>query len=134
MMNELWPILALLALVVAGFALAMAWLVGQGSRRMLREQQQTLETVQKDMRALCHAAVQVGGRVNRLEQAVKQLQQRQQELGQRQDKLVHPEPEARSFEQATKLAQKGASVEELMDICDLSRGEAELIKMMHRLG
>jgi HAMP domain-containing protein len=133
-MIELWQIIALLALLL-GVGAAVALLFNsRRTAQLIETQRQMLEMVQKDLRALCNAAVQVGGRVNSLEQSVNHLQQRQQELGLRQDKLVHPEPEARSFEQAIKLAQKGASVEELMDICDLSRGEAELMSMMHRLG
>lgn len=35
------------------------------------------------------------------------------------------------FKVATKLALQGASVEEVMELCGLSRGEAELICMLH---
>jgi hypothetical protein len=41
--------------------------------------------------------------------------------------------DGRAYSQAIKLVQKGASVEELMEVCGLARGEAELIAMMHRL-
>lgn len=132
-MDELWPFIALLALILGVAATVAMMLNARRLQQLMMDQRASVEIVQKDLRALCNAAVQVGGRVNRLEQDMKVLQQRQQELGVRQDKLVHPEPEARSFEQAIKLAQKGASVEELMDIYDLSRGEAELMSMMHRL-
>ena len=133
-MIELWQIIALLALLLGVAGIVALLLNKRRTAELIQVQTLALEVVQNDLRALCNAAVQVGGRVNLLEQSVKQLQQRQQELGLRQDKMVHPEPEARSFEQAIKLAQKGASVEELMDICELSRGEAELLSMMHRLG
>jgi hypothetical protein len=75
----------------------------------------------------------MGEKVNRMEGELKALQQRQQELGVRQDKMAQSEPHDASFEQAIKLARKGSSVEEIMEICNLSRGEAELIAMMHRL-
>lgn len=131
---DLWPLIALLALVLGAAASIAMLLNARRLQQLMQEQRQSVEHVQKDLRALCNSAVQVGGRVNRLEQAVKELQQRQQELGLRQDKLVYPEPETRSFDQAIKLAKKGATVEELMEIYDLSRGEAELMSMMHRLG
>jgi hypothetical protein len=35
------------------------------------------------------------------------------------------------FKVATKLALQGASVEEVMELCGLSRGEADLICMLH---
>ena len=132
-MNELWQALTVLALVLGIGSLLSLLFFALRLRALWQQQQQSMETLQKDLRALCQSAVQVGGRVSRLEQGLKQLQQRQQELGMRQDKMIQPEPEARNFEQAIKLAQKGASIEELMDICDLSRGEAELMSMMHRL-
>ena len=75
----------------------------------------------------------MGERVNRSEGELKNLQQRQQELGVRQNNMVQSEGQEVSFDQAIKLARKGSSVEELMEICSLSRGEAELIAMMHRL-
>ena len=99
----------------------------------LQQQVQSQAAMQSDLRALCNAAVQVGERVNRIEGGLKALQQRQQELGVRQDHLVQSESQEVSFEQAIKMARKGSSVEELMEICSLSRGEAELISMMHRL-
>lgn len=89
--------------------------------------------MQNDVRSLCNAAVQVGERVNRMEKGMNGLQQRQKELGLLQDKIASNEPHEISFEQAIKLARKGSSVDEIMEICDISRGEAELISMMHRL-
>jgi len=131
--SELTPIFALLALALAVAAIIWLALVAMRQTRQSHEQTRKLDSLQSDLRALCNAAVQVGERVNHLEQAAKQLQQRQQELGVRQDKMVFSEPEERGYEQAIKLAQKGTPIEEIMDICDLSRGEAELIAMMHRL-
>ncbi len=133
-MDDLWPSIAVVALAFAVASVVALIVLARRIQQFVQQQNRALETVQKDLRALCNSAVQVGGRVSRLEQAVKELQQRQQELGLRQEKMIQPEPEARNFEQAIKLAKKGATIEELMDICSLSRGEAELMSMMHRLG
>jgi len=103
-------------------------------RRQLTRQQQRLQIVQNDMRALCNAAVAVGERVNRIERSQRQLSERQNELGQRQERLGKEDAEEYSFAQAVKMAQRGASAEELVDVCGLTRGEAELVAMMHRLG
>lgn len=132
-MNGISEIFPLLALGLAVLALIGILLLSLGLRQQTRGQARQLETMQNDLRALCNAAVQVGERANRLELSMKLLQQRQKELGVRQDQMVQSEPEARSYDQAIKLAQKGTPLEEIMDICDLSRGEAELITMMHRL-
>jgi hypothetical protein len=125
MLGALWLLVLLLGVGVT--MLLLQW------RRNSSVQREQLETMQNDLRALCNAAVQVGERLNKLEQEFKGVQRRQQELGTRQDQLDLAEPEARTFEQAVKLVRKGASVEEIIEICDLSRGEAELIAMMHRL-
>lgn len=127
------PVAALVALALAVVAVVVSLVGSMRSGQRSAEQGRRLETMQNDLRALCNAAVQVGERVNSLEQGMKQLQQRQQELGIRQDQMVHAEPEERTYDQAIKLAQKGTPLEEIMDICNLSRGEAELITMMHRL-
>lgn len=125
-----------LSLVALGLAiLAVFWmLAAMRARRQLDKQAKQLETVKNDLRALCNAAVHVGERVIRLERNHGQLQLRQQELGVRQDQMAYVEPEEKVFDQAVKLARKGSSIEEIMEICDLSRGEAELVAMMHRLG
>jgi uncharacterized protein YpmB len=123
--------IAILVLVVMAIVALLVFTL-----RIKGTQQQQLQgqaTIQADLRALCNAAVQVGERVNRIEGGLKALQQRQQELGVRQDHMVQGESQEVSFEQAIKMARKGSSVEELMEICNLSRGEAELIGMMHRL-
>ena len=100
---------------------------------MQRQQAETQSAIQADMRAICNAALQMGEKLSRIEQENKALRQRQQELGVRQEKLAQADSHEAGFEQAIKLARKGSSVEEIMDICNLSRGEAELIAMMHRL-
>jgi hypothetical protein len=125
--------LAIDALVLAGLVAVALLIFTVRVKRAQQQQQQSLTAIQADLRALCNAAVQVGERVNRMEEEFKLLQQRQQELGVRQEKMVHQEPQEVSFDQAIKLAHKGRSAEELMEICGLSRGEAELITMMHRL-
>ncbi len=121
--------IALLAGVVAGVAL-------MALRRLQREmdgQHTQVRALQQDLRALCNAAVTVGERIARIEQEVKRQAARQNELGAMKERLESLDADERSFAQAVKLARKGAGTDELMDICGLSRGEAELIAMMQRL-
>lgn len=125
--------MALAALILLAMVIVALLLFAMRIKGTQQQQLQSQAAMQADLRALCHSAVQVGERVNRMEAELKGLQQRQQELGVRQDNLSHSEPLEAGFEQAIRLARKGSSVEELMEICNLSRGEAELIAMMHRL-
>jgi hypothetical protein len=47
---------------------------------------------------------------------------------------VRAEPVSPAYDLAGKLARKGASTEELMETCGLSRGEVDLITRLSRLG
>lgn len=125
-------LLLFLLIVVALVAIAALWgLVAL--KRQLAEQELIAGVLQKDLRALVSAAVGVGERVKKLESMARELNSRQEELGVRQDRIDRTGDEERSYEQAIKMAQKGAPIEDLMDVCGLARGEAELIAMMHRL-
>jgi hypothetical protein len=127
-MDNLWLMAAAAALAVIAI-LAVVVL-----QRMAARQAVILRMLQNDMRALCNAAVGMGDRVNQMERRLRQLSERQEALGLRQDQLNQEDPEARSYTQAIKLAHKGAGVDDLIEVCGLSRGEAELVAMMHRLG
>jgi len=96
-------------------------------------QEKILHGLQADLRALCNAAVGVGERVGSLERRQRELVRQQETLGLKQDKLKQEAPVDPSYAQALKLARKGASVEDLVEVCGLPRGEAELVAMMHRL-
>lgn len=115
------------ALVAGILALALSgWLW-----RRLRILQSSLTTTQNDLRALGNAAIGVGERAAQVDRQVRLLAAQQAELGLRQERLDNTDN--RTFDQAIKMVRKGASVDELVEICGLSRGEAELVAMMHRI-
>lgn len=127
-MENLWQV----AVVVVVAVLVVAGLVAL--RRTAARQDAALSSLQNDLRALCNAAVGMGDRVNQMERRLRQVSERQEALGLRQEQLNQEDPEARAYSQAIKMAHKGANVDDLIDVCGLSRGEAELVAMMHRLG
>ncbi len=129
MMTESWPLILLLVLF-AWAVIVSVLLFRVHSQTKL--QQGLLATTQNDLRALCNAAVNVGERVNRLELDQQKLGRRQDELGHRQAQIGSGDSGDQSFEHALKLAKKGAGTDELMDVCGLSQGEAELLAMMQR--
>jgi len=116
------PVLALLALGLAVVAILLA----VKYRQDLRQSRQRLDALQSDMRALVSAAIGVGERVHRIEKSLKEVSHRQEQIDQ-------TDPGAQAYQQAIKMAQKGASAEELIEICGLTRGEADLIAMLHRM-
>lgn len=109
-----------LALALASLALALR------SLKALRQSQEELGSLKADMRALVSAAIGVGERVHRIEKSLKEVSHRQEQIDQ-------TDPGAQAYQQAIKMAQKGASAEELIEICGLTRGEADLIAMLHRM-
>ena len=90
--------------------------------RNLRERLQQLE---QEIGALCSASMGAGEHVVRLEQQVQRIVERQNQI----DMRVNIE---RPYSQATQLLTRGADIEELVETCGLTRGEAELLVMMQR--
>lgn len=88
--------------------------------------------LRQDVKSLAVALSMLGERLVRLEDHLERLQERLHERDQPQAAGGgSKDGERKAFEVATKLALKGANVEELVNLCGLTRGEAELIRMLH---
>ncbi len=79
----------------------------------------------QDLKALTFSVGMLGERLTRIESQLVRLQERNEQPS--------PSMEAnhKAFEVAAKLADQGADVEELIKLCGLTCGEAELIKLLH---
>ncbi len=66
----------------------------------------------------------VSERVNTVAEQVK-------DIAERQEQIINSEPESRLYSKASKMAAQGASVEELMQDCELPKAEAELLVSLH---
>ena len=105
-------------------------------------------SLQRDLRALANAAVGVGGRVLEIERH----QRKRPAVAIRKDVVQQAEPVTASYqspistapveyynspnqpyEQAIRMAQTGASTDDIVNLCGLSKSEADLVSMMHRL-
>lgn len=112
--------------VVSALVLCVAlWSVAR-SQRQARQLRREVTQLRSDIRALTTSSVGVGGRVLELERRLRRLAQRQEEFD------IY-ESANQPYEHAIAMARKGADVKEIEDICGVSRNEAELIQMMHRL-
>ena len=112
--------------VVSALVLCVAlWSVTRSQRqtRLLRKE---LTQLRSDIRALTTSSVGVGGRVLELERRLRRLAQRQEEFD------IY-ESANQPYEHAIAMARKGADVKQIEEMCGVSRNEAELIQMMHRL-
>ncbi|MCW9024356.1 MAG: DUF2802 domain-containing protein [Gammaproteobacteria bacterium] len=95
------------------------------SKKMKRENDE-VRKLQKDLRALITASVGMG-------QRMLEVERRHRRLAERQDQLDIYESANQSYEHAIKMSQNGSDVNELINICGMSKTEAELINMIHSL-
>lgn len=124
--------------VVVLFTLLFLWLwqkqkqLAEQMRQKLQSQDKNLLDLKSELQ-LHHEAIHelrtgslgVGQKVQTL---VKQLQATQA----KQDEMEEHDPESKLYGHAAKMAQQGASVEEIVEECELTRGEAELLIQLHR--
>ena len=125
--ENLLPNLELNSLLLVGSVVIMllAWTAIRSLRKQNRKQQQALAAVKNDLRALTTAAVSVGERLLEVER-------RQRRLAERQEQVDIYESANQPYDHAIRMVEKGASVEQLVEVCGLSTNEAELLHMMHR--
>ena len=109
-------------------------------RKQQEQQSLSMQALQRDLRALANAAVGVGGRVLEIErqQRKRPVVVTTQEQEPVQTQAVNAPIEfykssSQPYEQAIRMVQTGASVDDIVNVCGLSKSEAELVSMMHRL-
>ncbi|MCX4028949.1 DUF2802 domain-containing protein [Endozoicomonas sp. SM1973] len=94
-------------------------------KKIINKQQLTIQQLQQDIKAVGAGAIGVGQRLQQVETKLTKTIDQQEILEQRDAGQL-------SYTQANKLCAMGASVEEIMDACGLSKAEAELVALVHR--
>ena len=110
-------------------------------RKIQEDQSLSMQSLQRDLRALANAAVGVGGRVLEIErnQRKRPTIVKTQEQTKFQPPVTttapveHYSSSNQPYEQAIRMAQTGATVDDIVNVCGLSKSEADLVSMMHRL-
>jgi biopolymer transport protein ExbB/TolQ len=102
----------------------LAWRQLRQLQRRQTGNGEALQHALDDLDAFEKAAIQAGEQLVRLEQKVRGLLDRQ-------DQMELRTSGSRPYSHAIQLVQRGASVDELIAMCGLTRGEAELICMLH---
>ena len=129
MLNSGFAVIAVAALLAGAALQIVLALAGYRARRQERSQAAVIRDLQKELLGL--------------QQEVHALRRQSVPLGRQEPTVALPsmpaptarrEPASPAYELASKLARKGASSEELMDTCGLSRGEVDLITMLNRMG
>ena len=83
--------------------------------------------LRQEIKGVALSLATLGERMARLEAQINQLRDQSGGSG----LPLHRDADQKFFKVATKLALQGAQVDEIMELCGLSRGEAELICMLH---
>ncbi len=128
MINEILMVLtaaALLGVSIQTVALLRVKRSHRDETEILQDAQRRVRQMEQELAALCSAAVGAGDHVVKLEQKVRRIMERQNLLELRASS-------DRPYKQASQLVHSGANIDELVDTCGLTRGEAELLVMMQR--
>jgi preprotein translocase subunit YajC len=100
------------------------WVMMQRSRKAQQQLHEQIDSLRTDINALYSGAVGIGKRLNNIERKLRLNSERQ-------DKLELRDVDQASYDHAARLVKKGAEVNELVDSCGISKGEAELIKLLN---
>lgn len=121
-----WPlVLSSLALVLSLCASALLWLLVRYVKRLERSWDPAIESLSRDLRALCIAASRAGDRLIDVEHQSRRLALRQEQFEMKGSQSEH-------LTQAIALVKRGAGTEELVATCGMGHSEAELLHLLHR--
>jgi predicted nuclease with TOPRIM domain len=123
--------IAITALLVSDVILmllgALIYRVYRQSQIQANDQNVSTQELRQDLKGLSVSLSVLGERLARLETQMGRLEDRQGQQAMSSNK----EADHRSFQVATKMALQGADVEEIVHVCGLTQGEAELVRMLH---
>jgi hypothetical protein len=124
--SMVWWVVAIITVVSACTGLLLLTAQVRQLRRQDAQRLAMLSSMQKTMGMLTKEVLGAFKNERQIELQLKQLRMRQSQIEQH-------EPEARPYSHAIGMVKRGASIEDLIAICGLSRGEAELIITIHGL-
>lgn len=119
-----WLLLAGVALVAVA-ALVLAWSAHRRLASYDTQYQALVKVLRNEIRVMNSGAIGVGRRLKQVEGRLNITAEKQQELENR-------DPGALAYNQAAKLMEMGADVDDLVVNCGIARPEAELMALLHR--
>jgi len=117
-------IVSIIAVSVTVTTMLLFWAAMQRSKKTQQQLHTQIDSLRTDINALYSGAVGIGKRLNNIERKLRLNSERQ-------DKLELRDVDQASYDHAARLVKKGAEVNELVDSCGISKGEAELIKLLN---
>nr|WP_207062488.1 DUF2802 domain-containing protein [Motiliproteus sp. SC1-56] len=111
--------------LLAASAFALAWSAHRKLAENQRKYQALVNVLRNEIRVMNSGAIGVGRRLKQVEGRLNITAEKQQELENR-------DPGALAYNQAAKLMEMGADVDDLVANCGIARPEAELMALLHR--
>ncbi len=96
-------------------------------RHLERKQRQELEALRKEFRIFTGSMTEVGCHLVEIEKQLNDMGEKQIEMA---DMAYQDGTEIADYDQAKRLAEMGADLQEIMSSCGLTRAEAELLERM----
>jgi len=121
--DYLWLGLALLALI-STIALGQAILLKKQLAALQKSAGERIDKLENELSALLDGSFGMGNQLNELQRDMKDTRDKQQQLEQR-------DLGALPYNQAVRMVASGATVDQLVNQCGLSRSEADLIMLLH---
>lgn len=129
-MNEivLWitPAVFLIIFILLWFVIDKRKRQISALKLLFTEQQRQLSDLKSEIHELRCGTLGVGNRVQNVEGKLAQAIERQDEFAK-----INNDSQTRHYGHAMKMVELGASVDELINECDITRGEAELLVSLH---
>ncbi|MFC6669755.1 DUF2802 domain-containing protein [Marinobacterium aestuariivivens] len=123
-MTETTLLLTLCLLLVLTTVIACV-LLYRRMRRYERQQQALVTVLRNEIRSMTSGSIGMGRRLVEVEQKLNITAEKQQELENR-------DPGVLAYNQAARLMEMGAGVDDLVKSCGIGRPEAELMALLHR--
>lgn len=130
-----WQWLAIAGVGTGGAAIGLSvWailLLRQLQRRVL-DQEAALTTLETNLMNLHGALSAVCSGELQADQRQTDLERKLRQLSEQHEQLLMRDPDEGPYRHAMRLADHGAGRDELMEVCGLSKGEADLLLSMNR--
>ncbi len=121
-----WQIITVTLILFNVGISVMLWRRNRQQATQLQRLNNESSEFRTDLAALCAGAVGLGSRISRTETRSRRLKSRQEQLEMR-------DIEQRPYDHAIRMVHNGAITDEIMQVCNLGRNEADLIITMHRV-
>lgn len=129
---------SILLVLVVVLSLLIVWLfkqirsLQQGIKNLEAKYDSRLEETVSSVRNFAHQQNEEQARNLVVTRHIQALQGKFDDLENQLREVKLQDPSLRLYQRAAELVKQGASIEEIMEACDIPRAEAEMLSMVHR--